>query len=830
MRRLFSIICALIIASITTVLPFSLRATTVTDIYDVPSSTQISTGSNHLFTITIADAVAEGETLQIVFPSGYVLTSITEDDVDIADDGTDLSTQTDCSGVANEQASVSISSQTITITICAGDGGAIALGSVVTVEIGANASSYGSGTNRITNPSAVASYFINLTGTSGNSGSVIAMTTTAGGSSVSATVPGDTTTTGGGCDENEGDACTSAANSCGMTEAGVIGCAGYCDAVTPDETLCEESPSCVSNVGDACTSASNACGMTNEGIIDCEGSCSASAPLDNECGVDPVCNADYGASCVSSENSCGMTNSGSVGCDGVCSADAPSDDLCSVSPVCASNQGSACTSGSNSCGMTNSGTVACDGSCSASVPSNSSCPVGQCSAEYGDACVSPANSCAMTNTGSIGCDGVCSANTPSEDLCTDPSSSCVSTEGDACTSDPNSCGIVNSGTIACNGTCSASIPLESSCPAVACDPEREDCSAETPECVDDVCNVTDGSHGQGGEQTPSNAQQEVSILESLQDSTEVQAAVDIAVPIAAVAAVTTLAILASSFSLLPYLQWLFTSPFLFFARRKRKAFGVVYNAITKVAIDLATVRLYNATNGRLVRSTITDVQGTYAFHAAPGTYRIVVAKAGFVFPSVYLRDVKDDGAYHDVYSGQDIAVTDETATIAANIPLDPSDAAAHHAPRSLQIRRFLRATARIFAASGLIVSVVVSVLSPSMMTIGLAVGQCVIFLLFWRLAQPKRPRGWGIVFDAQSRKPVGNAVVRLFEPKYNKLVESTLTDSLGRYSFLVGPNEYVLRTSKEGYDEHTAAALDYRQNTEPSPLAVDVPLTPEKPL
>ena len=77
---------------------------------------------------------------------------------------------------------------------------------------------------------------------------------------------------------------------------------------------------------------------------------------------------------------------------------------------------------------------------------------------------------------------------------------------------------------------------------------------------------------------------------------------------------------------------------------------------------------------------------------------------------------------------------------------------------------------------------------------------------------------------------MGNAVVRLFEPKYNKLVETTLTDTLGRYSFLVGPNEYFVRTDKDGYDQHIVRPIDYRQKTEPEAIAIDVPLSPTKPV
>ena len=135
-------------------------ATTVSDVYDQPTSLKISQTSNHKFTITISEPVEEGETLTIIFPSAFDMSSIVENDVDIADDSTDLTTASDCTGT--DQASVTVTSDIVTITICAGDGGAIASGSVVIIEIGTNASASGGGTNKITNPTTAGTYFIGI--------------------------------------------------------------------------------------------------------------------------------------------------------------------------------------------------------------------------------------------------------------------------------------------------------------------------------------------------------------------------------------------------------------------------------------------------------------------------------------------------------------------------------------------------------------------------------------------------------------------------------------------------------------------------------------------
>jgi hypothetical protein len=203
---------------------------------------------------------------------------------------------------------------------------------------------------------------------------------------------------------------------------------------------------------------------------------------------------------------------------------------------------------------------------------------------------------------------------------------------------------------------------------------------------------------------------------------------------------------------------------------------------------------------------------------------MAVNKGGFAFPSQYLAGVKDDGAYLDVYSGQIIRVTDKDASIAANIPLDPQTTQAASAPKALARRRLLRTLQYGVAVFGVIMSIVVYVLAPSTLTLVMVGVQMAVFAFAYRLAKARKPKGWGIVHDSATNKPVGNAVVRLFEPKYNKLVDTTLTDSLGRYSFVLGPNEYFVSYDKEGYEQRLVRPLDYREKLEPTPVTVDVHL------
>jgi hypothetical protein len=221
---------------------------------------------------------------------------------------------------------------------------------------------------------------------------------------------------------------------------------------------------------------------------------------------------------------------------------------------------------------------------------------------------------------------------------------------------------------------------------------------------------------------------------------------------------------------------------------------------------------------------VTSPDGKYSLAVAPGQYRLEAIKPGFVFPSEYLQGVKVDGQFLDIYTGQEIEASEDDALLAANIPLDPSQAEAFHAPRSLALKRFARSLQLIAAPAGVVLSIAVYVISPSLFA-GIMIGvQVVILLLVLRLAKPKRPKGWGIVYDEITHRPVGNTVIRVFEPKYNKLVETALSDSLGRYSFLLGQNEYFVSYSKPGYTEKIVRPIDYTDKPEPTPLAMNVAL------
>lgn len=317
------------------------------------------------------------------------------------------------------------------------------------------------------------------------------------------------------------------------------------------------------------------------------------------------------------------------------------------------------------------------------------------------------------------------------------------------------------------------------------------------------------------------------VIQEVLASPAAETTADIAAPVAAVSAVASGALLLSVLDLLPLLQYLFSAPILFLARRQRQTFGTIYHGITKVPIDLAIVRLLNA-SGKIIRTMVTDKEGRYFFKADPGIYLLSVTKRGFIFPSTYVGHVKEDGKYLDVYTGGNIQVTDRDAIITANIPIDPADSFKKHQAVSLKLARFLRIFQEVVALSGVFASLAVVVIRPSAWHFGLFFINLGVYLLIWYFVKAHKPKGWGIVFDEGSNKKIGNVVVRLFEPKYNKLIESTLTDRRGRYAFMVGPNEYYVTFEKNGFAKQEVRPIDYKEKKGSTLLSVDVSMRQQK--
>ncbi|MCX6745912.1 MAG: hypothetical protein NTX00_02725 [Candidatus Parcubacteria bacterium] len=268
------------------------------------------------------------------------------------------------------------------------------------------------------------------------------------------------------------------------------------------------------------------------------------------------------------------------------------------------------------------------------------------------------------------------------------------------------------------------------------------------------------------------------------------------------------AVLALTISVLPYLHLLFIEPFLWFFRGKRRKWGIVYDALTKLPVSLAVVRLYSKENKRLIQTKVTDKEGRYLLIVKEtGQYYLSVTKPDYIFPTRYLREEKQDVKYLDLYHGEEIEVTQKGGVVTANIPLDPRER--KMLTEKEAVKSYLLKNVRLMVSYiGMILALLIILIYPTIITVSALVIHIILFLLFRRLIVPPKPKSWGIIYDEKSKQPIGQGIVRIFEIRFNKLLETQVTDSKGRYAFLVGKNEYQLLAEKAGYEKKGIKPVD----------------------
>ncbi|GEM_PF-2790279 len=303
------------------------------------------------------------------------------------------------------------------------------------------------------------------------------------------------------------------------------------------------------------------------------------------------------------------------------------------------------------------------------------------------------------------------------------------------------------------------------------------------------------------------------LLELTNDPRIEKAASNYAAPLALGAAVAATAPALSLLNLISYLRFLFLQPILLLGMRRRKKWGTVYNSLTKMPVDLAVVRLLDANTNRVVQSRVTDAQGRYVFLANPGTYRIIVEQKDMIFPSKILQEYNEDTNFLDIYHGEIVHVDEKYTVLSANIPLDPIGAS-EKTPQRIIWDKHWKAIQNFVASFSVVAGLVAFIVSPNLWTTLLLVSQILLYFLFKRVAVPKKPKSWGIVYDRENGQPVERAIARLFSKQFDKLVLTEVTDKSGRYSFMVGPNEYYVTFEKAGYQKAMSPEIKIKEKDE----------------
>ena len=143
------------------------RAAALTSVSDTLSDSDLQVVSNHSILFTTPSGVAADGIITVTFAAGFNMNSVAFEDMDLTDDGTDV---TLAASAVSATWGAALASQVITLT---NGRGAVTAGSLMVLDIGLNATHSGTGDTQIINPNAAASVNITIGGGFGDTGTAV---------------------------------------------------------------------------------------------------------------------------------------------------------------------------------------------------------------------------------------------------------------------------------------------------------------------------------------------------------------------------------------------------------------------------------------------------------------------------------------------------------------------------------------------------------------------------------------------------------------------------------------------------------------------------------
>jgi len=242
--------------------------------------------------------------------------------------------------------------------------------------------------------------------------------------------------------------------------------------------------------------------------------------------------------------------------------------------------------------------------------------------------------------------------------------------------------------------------------------------------------------------------------------------------------------------------WTLTRPVYVDMRRRRSGFGIVFDSHTGDPVSMAVIRLKNA-QGIAVNTVVTDGQGRYRLVAPKGDYTIEVSRPGYKFPSVYLGKSTANTFHDHILASVNLRIQDY-GTITRNIPIDPTSSVARPSWLLARINLGKRMQYLVgFLGTGAAIYIAALQRTSWVPWVMLAMYLLSMLARLLTFKAPKPP--YGVVFDSVTKRPLAKAVVRLFDKRYDKLIETQITSPHGRYAFIVKRGAYRLMIEGQGY-------------------------------
>ena len=228
---------------------------------------------------------------------------------------------------------------------------------------------------------------------------------------------------------------------------------------------------------------------------------------------------------------------------------------------------------------------------------------------------------------------------------------------------------------------------------------------------------------------------------------------------------------------------------------KGNKYAYVYNSITKEPIKGAIVRISDS-NNKLVQTELTGTYGEIITTLDKGQYKLSVLKPGFIFPSQIIK--YNINSLNQNISIENLSVTNQDDILVA-IPMDPNESSFLSKATAIiqSTGNSLLFIINLFIFLSLLgYSIYAYLQTPTILNLVVLIvyGIYTLFVIFSKVTHIK----YGVVQD-QYGNVLENITVRLYENEFNQPVAERVTDTQGRYRFIIEPGEYTRKIESDRY-------------------------------
>lgn len=257
-------------------------------------------------------------------------------------------------------------------------------------------------------------------------------------------------------------------------------------------------------------------------------------------------------------------------------------------------------------------------------------------------------------------------------------------------------------------------------------------------------------------------------------------------------------LLQSLSDIIPLINYILNSILqLFGLAKKPKSWGTIYDSETKDPLELAIVRLVDATTGEIKQTQATDKLGRFSFDPVEGQYYLKVTKPNYNFPSGALKGLSMDKGYTSLYFGENIKLkTDQLINM--SVPLDKFELQKLSRSFVDSVKSLFDKISTPLLVLGLAISVFALWVEPNVVN-GVITGLYggLIGLKEWLKLPIPKPAGF--IVDSKTGKAVEGVAVKIYDAKYDKMIETKVSGKDGRFDFLLPPGEYYAQVASSGY-------------------------------